>query len=246
MKTSNKILLFIGLALLISPFINAYSLRQKYIKKDYTLLKNLNAGEFEPIALVPTDSIHIIGDHNLSVKIIQSDSVSVEKEKNSDVYIYEENGILTIKYSKKNSPDFENPGLVKIKTPSIKAISFKGKLIVDSTGNKYRSTVTRHYSPFEVTIQGFKTDQMNIHGIGGGGDIVLNNNQLKKLSLDIGEYSRFQIDKKSYIDSMNVHAIKNSTISFNGTHVNSLKTKLDSTVSLILKGNNITNIIPYE
>lgn len=246
MKTSNKILIFIGLALLISPFINAFTLKQKLINKEFTLLKYLNKSEYEIVSNSPTDSIHIIGANNLVVEVIQSDSTCIKKEKNSNVYIYEENGVLTIQYSKKDNTDSEHPGLVTIKTPSIKAISFQGKLIVDSTGNKYKNTVTRYYSPFEVTIKDFKTDQINIHGLNGGGMINLSNNQLKSLFLDAGEASNIQIDNNSHFDSMKAQAAKNTSITFNGTYVNSLNTNLDPSVAITIIGGNVANITSYK
>src|SRR5690606_7746241 len=105
MKTSNKILLFIGLALLVSPFINAYSLRQKLINKEYTLLKDRNEPKFERVSLTPTDSIHIIGDNNLTVEIIRSDTAMIMMEKNSHVDVYEEHNVLTIRYSREDDTD---------------------------------------------------------------------------------------------------------------------------------------------
>jgi len=237
MKTSNKILLFIGLALLVSPFINAYSLRQKLINKEYTLLKDRNKSDMESIPFLPTDSVHIIGGYNLSVKIIQSDTAFIEKHKDTDVYIDEKNGVLTIQYSREDNPEFSEPKPVIIKTPFVKVISIQGKLIV----NKNVNTITRFYSPFEVTIQDFKTERMNITGLNGSGMINLDNNQIKNLSLAIGEGVNFRLDGKSHIDSMKIKAAEKSSIAFIGTHVNFLSTELDSTAAITIVGNNVAH-----
>jgi|SRR5690606_21830282 len=246
MKTSNKILTLIGLTLLASPFINAYSLKQKLINKEYTLLKNRNEIEMKSIDFMPTDSIHIIGGNNLLVEITQSDSASVKIGKKTPILVYEENGVLIVQYSEDHNPDSSNPARVIIRTPSINAISVEGKLITYSKGTQYRKTVTSYYSPFEITVDGFKAEKMNIHVRNGGGSINFNKTRLDKLSLSIGEMSNFKIDEKSHISSMDVHAAKNSTININKAHIHTLKTNLDPTASLTLKGNNITNIIPYE
>src|SRR5690606_31978437 len=236
---------FIGIVLLVSPFINAYSLKQKLNNGEYTLFKSQRP-QLEPVDLSPTDSIHIIGGNNLSVEIIQSDSASVEKSENSNVYLYKENNVLTIQYSKQQGGNSEHSGSVTVKTPSIKAVSFLGKLIVDSTGNKYRSTVTRYYSPFDVVIKGFESDQLNINVINGGGEITVKESRLASFSLNLGESSTFSIDDKSHIGSMKAQARKNAAITFKQTHVNSLKTNIDSTVAVTVIGSNIGSITPYN
>lgn len=246
MKTSNKILLFIGIALLISPFINAYSLKQKLRNNEYTLLNIKNKSATELIDITPTDSVHIIGGDDLTVEIVQSDSISVEKSKDSDVSIYEKDGVLTVQYFNENGTNSQHPGVVTIKTPSIKVISFEGKLIVDSVGNKYKNTVTRHYPFFEVTVKGFKADQLGIQGLNGGGRLTLANNHIKDLSLHIGELSSVKIDSTNHFDLLNVQSSKNPSITLDGTHVKSLKTNLGTNASLTLKGNNIENITNYK
>lgn len=246
MKTSNKILLFIGIALLISPFINAYSLKQKLSNKEYTLRSMLNEGQSEIVAISPTDSIHIVGGNNLAVRIIKSDSTSVEKDKNSNVYLYKENGVLTIQHSNNQDVNSGSYGVVTIKTSSIKAISFEGKLIVDSIGNKYRSSVTKYYAPFEITVKGFKANQLNIQGLNGGGTLVLVDNHIKDLLLNIGEFSNVNIDSTNHFDLLQVQSSKNPAITLDGTYINSLRTNLGSKAWLTLKGNNIENIVTYK
>lgn len=246
MKTSNKILLFIGVVLLISPFINAYSLKQKLDNKEYTLLNIKNKSATELIDITPTDSIHIIGGNDLSVEIIKSDTASVKKEKNSNVYIYEEKGVLTIQYSERNGNVSQYSGVVTVRTPSLKAISFQGKLIVDSTGNKYKNTVSKHYSPFAITVKDFQTEQLNIRGSNGGGRVLLSNNNIKDLTLSIGELSNVRIDSTNSFGLLNVQSSKNPSITIDGAHIKSLKTNLGSNGSLTMKGTNIESMNTYE
>src|SRR5690606_7521001 len=122
-------------------------LKHKLNNKEYTLLNIRNKPETELIDIAPTDSIHIIGNNNLSIEIIQSDSTSIEKDKGSDAYVYEKDGLLTVRYAK-DDMNSQHPGVVTIKTPTIKAISFEGELVEVNTGNKNKTKVTRYYKPY--------------------------------------------------------------------------------------------------
>jgi len=245
MKTSNKILIFIGAAFLLSPFINAYSLKHKLNNKEYTLLNIRNKPETELIDIAPTDSIHIIGANNLSIEIIQSDSTSIEKDKGSDAYVYEKGGLLTVRYAK-DDMNSQHPGVVTIKTPTIKAISFEGELVEVNTGNKNKTKVTRYYKPYRILVKGFKTNQLNIQALNGGVNLTLANNNIDDLSLNIRELSIVQIDSTNHFDLLNIQSNKNPDITLDGTHVKSLKTNLGADASLTLKGNNIESMTSYK
>lgn len=152
MKTSNKILLFIGISLCASTFINAYVLKQKVKNKEYTLATYINGpdkSKTEFVNVTPTDSIHIIGGKVLTVEIVKSDSASIEKEQGTDIEIFKENGKLIIKTPDPVNASSQYSGHVMIKIPSLKAVSFEKKSIIRKVVNK-NQTRSSEYSHWLV------------------------------------------------------------------------------------------------
>src|SRR5690606_19559218 len=132
MKTSNKILLFIGLGLLVVPMLNAFHLKNLIANGQYvSMVRNKIPvdSQLVDLPIQAIDSIYIDGRNNLLVDIEYSDNLSLQKGNNTSIIIKQDGTTLTISSMRDDQEHQPLRQYVRLRTPSIVSISTLGTKI---------------------------------------------------------------------------------------------------------------------
>jgi hypothetical protein len=233
MKTSNKLLLLLGIIIVSSLIFYNFGLRAEYIKGEYkSRFYQMTNKKIEGFTSIENNA------SNLYVRIEQGDKFAVwfKNDVKNKIKFSKKNNTLIIDFKKENDEDdyFREENLIII-CPRLENLISK-KLYSD--GNIKDKKSAKYYIPEgDITVYGFNQDKFNLL-VNSLTEVNLEGNKFKNLTAKVG-------DDKSSIGTLNIknnNEINNLGVDVKGKSILNLKNPLIKIAQLQLSDSANVNL----